>query len=567
MDTAQGFPMAASFAQESSTDSSEPGTQPATPEPELCSTPNTTPERPRTGSDRHKQVSVQLDGQRHSNPGTTQIVSSSSAHKIPSHTNQFQQSAPCETNIATTCNSNWSFQSAVYQQTEEVVVPDTDKSSRHSTHSEISEKTTSSAVISDHEETHSSLSVVGLIYRSFVAIINLAKERKSRADNARVQSIIKLLNSTPKIERTGGRNITRKLSNKQYKQLLRILEDPGDHSLLAGVKDSLRFEYSHSKKLFEVRMTTPLHAGVQGLFAQSVGQWRGELVGLNDSRISEVVKTIDLTISERLDFPCGTEGEEAKAADAEIQHQCDRSVDRQCRYPTLVFEVGWTQSRKELQEKAETYVNYSNGEIRTIIAIHMQNMYVAEVKNESRLRRMYRKGEVDETGSYSYLTDENNKTGSASILTWRARRMPDGTVRIGNPCETVFRDSQGNPIQSAPLRIPLKDMLCADIVDSQRGIAKASPLEISADLLHEMIERKLQVYRKRRALKIKKGIEEEKRRKSKKIEKEEERLRAATEVRRREAGDGPSGNEGLVGRVFRGPRLLSARIMGKQKEG
>ncbi|KAI1349307.1 hypothetical protein F5Y01DRAFT_306145 [Xylaria sp. FL0043] len=318
----------------------------------------------------------------------------------------------------------------------------------------------------------------------------------SHAEHFQVQSIIRLLNSTPKTGLTDGRNITRKLSSKQ-------------------------FEYSHSKKLFEVRMTTPLDAALRGLFGVSMGLWKERADGLNNSRISELVKTIDLTFSERFDFSCGTDGIETKAADAEIQHRCDRSVDRQCRYPTLVFEIGWTQTRKELQEKAETYVNYSNGEIRTIIAIHMQNMYAAEVKNESRLRRMYRKDEVDETGSYSYSTDENNKTGSASILTWRAWRMPDGTM---------FRDSQGNPIQSAPLRIPLKDMLCADIVDSQRGIPKASPMEISTDCLREIIERKLQVYRKKRALKIKKEIEEEKRRKSKKIEKEEERLRAATEA-------------------------------------
>ncbi|KAI0799067.1 hypothetical protein GGR55DRAFT_671168 [Xylaria sp. FL0064] len=131
----------------------------------------------------------------------------------------------------------------------------------------------------------------------------------------------------------------------------------------------------------------------------------------------------------------------------------------------------------------------------------------------------------------------------------------------------MFRDSQGNAIQSTSLRIPLKDMLCANIVDSQRGIPKAPPMEVSTDRLCGIIQTNLQEYRQERALEIREKIEQEKQRKSKKIKKEEERLRAVTEVRRREASDRPSGNEGLVGRVFRGPRLLSARIMGKQRKG
>lgn len=50
-------------------------------------------------------------------------------------------------------------------------------------------------------------------------------------------------------------------------------------------------------------------------------------------------------------------------------------------------------------------------------------MWKAEKKNESRLEKMYRKGEVDENGSYSYCDDENNLTGSASIIVWRARKL------------------------------------------------------------------------------------------------------------------------------------------------
>lgn len=66
----------------------------------------------------------------------------------------------------------------------------------------------------------------------------------------------------------------------------------------------------------------------------------------------------------------------------------------------------------------------------------MNEMWKAERKNESRLERMYRKGELDSNESYSYYNDENNRTGSASILVWRARKKND-TVRAGKLQETV----------------------------------------------------------------------------------------------------------------------------------
>lgn len=67
----------------------------------------------------------------------------------------------------------------------------------------------------------------------------------------------------------------------------------------------------------------------------------------------------------------------------------------------------------------------------------MKEMFRAELKNEKRLERMYRDAEVDENGSYAYWEDENNQTGNASILIWRARRQKDGTVKTGNLEEKV----------------------------------------------------------------------------------------------------------------------------------
>lgn len=66
----------------------------------------------------------------------------------------------------------------------------------------------------------------------------------------------------------------------------------------------------------------------------------------------------------------------------------------------------------------------------------MGEMYAAERKNERRLRKMYRTGQVDESGRYSYPEDEKNITGEASILVWRAVQKKNA-VTIGRVQEKV----------------------------------------------------------------------------------------------------------------------------------
>ncbi|KAI0530189.1 hypothetical protein GGR58DRAFT_494306 [Xylaria digitata] len=269
-------------------------------------------------------------------------------------------------------------------------------------------------------------------------------------------------------------------------------------------------------------MITPMHAGIRGLIGGSVGVWQRNIMESNDPRISDISETISSLSSERLKFSEGSGAKDTKAPDWEIRHMCKRSDDSECQYPNLVFEVGWTQTKEELKEKAEFYINRSNGEIRTIVAVHMHEMFLAERKNEIKLKRMYRKGEVD--GSYCYWEDENNQTGSASILVWRARKKRDGTVHTGNTEEKIFRDLQGNAIQSGSLDIPFHDFICTGMMNVQGGKLKAPLLEISSNALCKPIQHTLRAYRKQRALEIREEVEQEEQAKKEKKKKDEERL-------------------------------------------
>ncbi|KAI0972403.1 hypothetical protein F4678DRAFT_460622 [Xylaria arbuscula] len=226
--------------------------------------------------------------------------------------------------------------------------------------------------------------------------------------------------------------------------------------------------------------------------------------------------------------------QDMKMSDVEVRHVCNRGIKLECHHPNLVIEVGWAQTRKELKDKAEFYAHLSKGEIRTIVVVDMHEIFLAERKNEIRLKRMYRNGEVDE--SYRYGEDEDNQTGSASTLVWRARKKADGTVEVGNAEEKMFRDLQGNTIQSGSPCIPGHDFICAGIVGTQQGKLKIPLFEVSASVLCERIQYTLVIYREQMARKIKKEVVREEQKNTEKKKKAEERLWKATELRNTSGG-------------------------------
>ncbi|KAI1146947.1 hypothetical protein F4825DRAFT_472060 [Nemania diffusa] len=365
----------------------------------------------------------------------------------------------------------------------------------------------------------------------------MSRKRRSRGDRAQAQSIVHLLNSTPTIRRAGVRNSTRKITAKGYQQFLEIIGDPKDNSVPPGVLDTVQFEYSCSRERFEVQMQTPIHSGMQELFDKSIREWQESLRKSSDTRISDIAETFSPVAGRGIKFSKDTETLETKAPNLEIRHTCKRGVDHRCYYPTLVLEVGWTQTKEQLREKAEGYINHSNGQIRTVVAVDMHKMYLAEQKNEHRLKQMnYHNSLKDTSKPYSYSEDESNETGSASILVWRAKKEK-GALEIGNTIEETFRDSQGKAVQSGLLRIPLHDFICVDMASFYEGKLEAPLLEISSNRLCEGIQNMLKKYREQRGMTVRDTVQHQKRKNIKKKVKEEEQLRKDEEARIREAGD------------------------------
>ncbi|KAI0104666.1 hypothetical protein GGR51DRAFT_572588 [Nemania sp. FL0031] len=556
--------------QDSSTDSSEPGTRPVTPDTRPHHSPDTSPESLNKTPGNRRQALVRRGGRRSADLETGPIIQeTTSAEVINKSNHSFQHSAHNETdeestNLGDRC-SDYSTRSRL---SEDIGGNNSDQCSHHSTQSQFSKEVSvspSPAVTPvpypDQEERRSPLYIVKSIYFRLVRQLTLAKNRKSaRADDARVQDIIDLITSTPKIRRTQIGNLKRKLTTKQFRKLVGVLEDPGDRRLPGEIKDGLRFDYTSHRQQFEIRMPTVMHSGVAGLFADRVERWRGNLEDSPDDRISKAAKSseTDPEMSIWLEGLVDT-----KAPDCSMTHKCQENPS--CYFPSLVLEVAWTETKEELRQKAHRYVRLSNGAIRTVVAVYMNKMYKAEVKNEKRLERMYVKGEVDESGSYSYCEDENNITGSASILMWRARKR-NNTIVLGNLQEKMFRDEDGNPIKSTSLQLQLQDFVCQDIADPKEKWKrfKAPPLEISSELLCERIQNRLKMYRTKRPEAVKLKLEEKEKKKLEEEERKKERLQRANEAMTHEARSRISEDDGLRGRIYESGKWLSARIRAKK---
>ncbi|KAI1361835.1 hypothetical protein F5Y08DRAFT_355795 [Xylaria arbuscula] len=217
---------------------------------------------------------------------------------------------------------------------------------------------------------------------------------KLREDDARLQGVIDLLNSALSFYSSTGESLRKKLPVKQWEQLMALL-DTEDHRIRAAVKDDVWFEYSHAEELFEIRMPkTAIQAGIRGLIVEEIGLWKMTLSETDNAKVSDLVKTLSTHMAGSLFLPLATGKKDMRVPDIGLYHRCKRTDTDQYRYPALVLETEFSKTKEELQERAKTYITGSNGQIRTVVAIHMYEMRRAEMKNEGRLRQTYRMNEM-----------------------------------------------------------------------------------------------------------------------------------------------------------------------------
>ncbi|KAJ8131147.1 hypothetical protein O1611_g2479 [Lasiodiplodia mahajangana] len=333
----EGPSMINSFEHESGPSSPKPGKEPVTPELEQQAanrsrfgvpTPDATPESLRVApGDRRKQVFVHPVGPRDIRPVTPSISSRApSTEEITENRDQYSQPSNIHSDDSEEALSEGPNPSPTPQPPPPPYL--------------------------DEEESGYSASVVQSIYNSVISFLNLAKQRTSRADDARVQGTIDLIKAISTSRRTRVGNLTRTLTAKQYGELRRAIEESEDDKLRAFFEDKLRYDYTRHKKRLEIRMPTSMHEEVGEWVKEQIIGWTRSLQKSPDARISTAAKSVVSSGHTDIKFPFARGERDSKSPDLSVRHTL---CERKCRFPTIVVEIAWSQKEEDAQHKAEEY--------------------------------------------------------------------------------------------------------------------------------------------------------------------------------------------------------------------
>ena len=169
---------------------------------------------------------------------------------------------------------------------------------------------------------------------------------------------------------------------------------------------------------FTIYMTSALHSP----FAQDLeDRIKGWLRGLADSANDSVVAKIARDIRSKGD---------QKVASSDIMDAGKRPDGsfqlRGCAFPSLIIEIGWAQKKSHVLEKAHHYFEVSQGDIRTVIHINLNDIYRKQRAAEEKWARLKEKSEKANQGSPPPIMflDPTADATCASFSIWRA----EGTI-------------------------------------------------------------------------------------------------------------------------------------------
>lgn len=122
--------------------------------------------------------------------------------------------------------------------------------------------------------------------------------------------------------------------------------------MFSALTNGNRFDYTSHTRRFEIRMPSVPHSGMVGLLSDAICGWRNKLAESNDDdRISRAVKSLRTFHELNIELPSTRGADDSKTPDLAIKHACTR----QCPNPALVIEIAWTETKGDLQKKADMY--------------------------------------------------------------------------------------------------------------------------------------------------------------------------------------------------------------------
>ncbi|KAI0439267.1 hypothetical protein F4803DRAFT_52881 [Xylaria telfairii] len=135
----------------------------------------------------------------------------------------------------------------------------------------------------------------------------------------------------------------------------------------------------------------------------------------------------------------------------------DKPTFNELKFPGLVVEVGWSQSRSKLQKKCEWYIEKSKGETRTVVGVDLSEIYACYPKPKTRLENR-RKAIEKDLRTMALATKKKMALGI--IYVWRADMdICPGKATAVLTDTKIFRDENGKATDGEALKLCLRDFI------------------------------------------------------------------------------------------------------------
>ncbi|KAI1423228.1 hypothetical protein F5Y12DRAFT_758700 [Xylaria sp. FL1777] len=244
--------------------------------------------------------------------------------------------------------------------------------------------------------------------------------------------------------------IKKDLRPYEYRQLLRILQNPKESTLRNCFQTKLRYEYLPSKCLFIIHMITPLHEHVTRRLDTLVINWLDSLETNRKSSKEVVEAARSMVMQGAANVPLS--GISNRQPDNSYRH-------KKCKFPGLVVKVAWGEPLPDLQESAKAFITESRGAVRTVVGINLTEIYEARKKGQS---------------------------GNAVFFVWKAKFNSSGRYSgIEKGEDRVFQNRAGRTVTSTVLELSFEDFLCKRLANK---IGSENPkLKISATQLSKIL--------------------------------------------------------------------------------
>ncbi|KAF2183922.1 hypothetical protein K469DRAFT_482833, partial [Zopfia rhizophila CBS 207.26] len=186
----------------------------------------------------------------------------------------------------------------------------------------------------------------------------------------------------------------------------------------------VKSDYTRNKRKFVIRMSSDLHDTVAAEIWSDIYD-----------RLKEVRKRTDRT--SKIKFPVSNGQMDSKSPGSAFQH-------RDCQFPGFVMKIAWSQRKLNLLELASEYIQRSQGSIRTVVGVNLNDIYAAKMRQ----RRQATLGKSAATSSvWRAEVDESNGLKRVTV--------------IESVLDKMYKD--GNTVTGADLQLSLRDFTCEKV--------------------------------------------------------------------------------------------------------